>query len=165
VTSRATTLGKVGSFIGGMAGSIASGDPENFVGGWSGAPAGKSIARQVVKRATEGAATECRWQESPQSRARLPTRQAHGPAHDDWRHGRSVAENAAAGALFGTAHAIVPHVLGAVRPGRRWQGARYRRRAHARRVRDPIVAASIRAGTVKDRSCSTSSSVCIRPIR
>jgi hypothetical protein len=54
VTSRASTAGKIGGFIGGMGGSIASMDPENAVGGIGGA-AGKTVGRTILKRAVEGA--------------------------------------------------------------------------------------------------------------
>jgi hypothetical protein len=100
VTSRATTVGRIGSFIGGMAGSIASGDPENFVGGWSGA-AGKSFARTVAKRAVEGAAAN-----TVAGVVALPGQEAdserlgQGPMTAG-RWSSSVAENAAAGACSG----------------------------------------------------------------
>jgi hypothetical protein len=56
VTERAGTLGTVGAFVGGAGGSVASLDPENVVGGGFGSAAGKTFARTVIRRATEGAA-------------------------------------------------------------------------------------------------------------
>lgn len=149
VTSRATTLGRVGSFIGGMAGSIASGDPENFVGGWSGA-AGKTFARTVVKRAAEGATAN-----AAAGIVALPGQEA-----DTERMGQapmstgemvqSVAENAAVGAMFGTVHTVAPKIAEGAGKAVAAVGGKVAENLSAS-VRDPIVAASIRAGTVKDR--------------
>jgi hypothetical protein len=148
VTSRATTLGSIGGFIGNVAGSITSLDPENFVGGWSGA-AGKSVARTVVKRATEGAVAN-----TLASVAAVP-----GQATDAASMGQtmtpadiahSVGVSAVAGAVLGTAHTVIPHVPGAVATvaGKAFDTVA----PHLPdSVRDPVVAASIRAGTVKDR--------------
>jgi hypothetical protein len=152
VTSRATTLGKLGGFIGNVAGSIASGDPENLVGGWSGA-AGKSFARTVVKRAVEGAAanTIAGIAAVPGQATDAESLGQHMTAGDV---ARSVAENATAGALIGTAHVVVPKIGGAAvdaavdAAGKAFDAAA----PHLPdAVRDPVVAASIRAGTVKDR--------------
>jgi hypothetical protein len=149
VTSRATTLGKVGSFIGGIGGSISSLDPENLVGGFSGA-AGKSFARQVVSHAISGAVAN-----AAAGAVAIP-----GQAADAERLGqpmttgdmvRSVGENAVAGALLGTVHATVPAIphAAATVAGKVFD----RVVPHIPdAIRDPVVAASIRAGTVKDRA-------------
>lgn len=150
VTSRANLAGDIGGFIGGAAGSIASGDPEAFLGGATGASAaGKSVARQVVRRAVEGAATN----------AAAGVIAVPGQMADAQRMGqpmtvmdavKSVGQNALAGAVLGSAHVAIPegakavgnvtsNVLGKVAE------------SLPAPVRDPIVAASIRAGTVKDR--------------
>jgi hypothetical protein len=149
VTSRATTLGRVGSFIGGMAGSVASGDPENFVGGWSGA-AGKTIAKTVVKRAAEGAVANTAAGIVALPGQEADTERMGQPAMTTGEMAKSVAQNAAAGALFGAAHVVVPEAISAAG---KVAGAAVGKVAEnlPAPVRDPIVAASIRAGTVKDR--------------
>jgi hypothetical protein len=148
VTSRATTAGQLGAFIGGAAGSVLSGDPENFVGGFAGAP-GKSVARTVVKRAVEGAAAN-----AAAGIVGIP-----GQSTDAERMGQSmtagdmaesVGQNALVGAVFGTAHVAIPKAVGA---GAKAAGAVAGKVAEhlPASIRDPIVAASIRAGTVRDR--------------
>jgi hypothetical protein len=149
VTSRATTLGRVGSFIGGMAGSVASGDPENFVGGWSGA-AGKTIARTVVKRAAEGAAANTAAGIVALPGQEADTERMGQPAMTTGEMAKSVAENAAAGAVFGAAHVVVPEAISATGKVASAAVGKVAENLPAP-VRDPIVAASIRAGTVKDR--------------
>jgi hypothetical protein len=144
VTSRATTLGKVGAFIGGMAGSVASGDPENAVGGFTsagGEAAGKTIARQIVQRASEGAAVN-----AAAGLVAIPGQEADTPDQQPMSAGEiatRVAQNAVAGAVFGSAHVVIPEGVRAV------GGAVAAHLPSA--VRDSIIAASIRAGTVKDR--------------
>jgi hypothetical protein len=150
VTSRGTTLGKVGAFIGGAAGSVASGDPENLVGGGFATAPGKSIARTVLKRAVEGGAVN-----AAAGTAALPGQEA-----DLEREGqqpmtvgemaRSVGENALVGAVFGTAHTAVPAAVGAAARAGTKVADTIAENLPAP-VRDPIIAASIRAGTVKDR--------------
>jgi hypothetical protein len=139
VTSRAGTLGTIGSFIGGVAGSVVSLDPENAVGGVGG-PAGKTIARTVLKRALSGAAAN-----TAAATVALP-----GQVADAERLGekmttgdmvKSVAQAAAAGAVLGNVH-TAPEIGSAI-------AGRVAEHLPAA-VRDPIVAASIRAGTVKD---------------
>jgi hypothetical protein len=149
IASRATTLGKVGSFIGGMAGSVLSGDPENFVGGGFATAPGKSVARTLVRRSIEGAGAN----------AAAGVIAAPGQAADAQSMGqpmtgsdvaRSVGENALAGAMFGTAHVVIPEgvkVVGTVANKALDTVAANVPEA----IRDPVVAASIRAGTVKDR--------------
>jgi hypothetical protein len=149
VTSRATTLGRVGSFIGGMAGSVASGDPENFVGGWSGA-AGKTIARTVVKRAAEGAVANTAAGIVAVPGQEADTERMGQPAMTTGEMAKSVAENAAAGAVFGAAHVVVPEAISAAGKVASAAVGKVAENLPAP-VRDPIVAASIRAGTVKDR--------------
>ena len=153
ITSRGTTLGKVGAFIGGAAGSIASGDPEaigGFFSGGVGEAAGKSAARQILTRAGEGAAFN-----AGASVAGVPGQSADlermgQPAMTAGDVVKSVGENALAGAILGTAHAAIPEIAAA---GAKAAGAVVGKVAEnlPAPVRDPIVAASIRAGTVKDR--------------
>jgi hypothetical protein len=153
VTSRATTLGRVGAFIGGAAGSIASGDPENAVGGFASTgakAAGRSVARQIIRSATEGAAIN-----AAAGTAALPGQEADAERMGQapmttGEMARSVGENALAGAVLGSAHVTVPALAGATG---RVAGAVVGKVAEhlPAEVRDPIVAASIRAATVKDR--------------
>jgi hypothetical protein len=149
VTARASTLGSVGGFIGGMAGSLVSGDPENFLGGIASAPA-KSVSRQVLKTAVESAAVN----------AGAGVIAVPGQAADSARMGQpmttgdvlhSVAQNAAVGFVLGSAHAVAPHVAGAVGDVAA-KGLDVAAQHMPDAIRDPIVAASIRAGTVKDRT-------------
>ncbi|WP_028970163.1 hypothetical protein [Sphingomonas sp. URHD0057] len=149
VTGRASTLGQVGAFIGGAAGSVASLDPENIVGGGAGTAAGKTVARTVLKRAAEGAAVN----------AAAGTLALPGQVVDAQHLGqemtpedmlRSVGENALAGAVLGGAHAAAP--AGAKAAGRAALVVAGKVAEHLpASIRDPVVAASIRAGTVKDR--------------
>jgi hypothetical protein len=153
VTSRASTAGSIGGFIGGMGGSVASMDPENAVGGGFGTAAGKTIARTVVKRAVEGSVAN----------AAAAIIGASGQMADAERLGEhmtagdavhQVLESAAIGGVFGTAHASAPHVVEGVKA----VGSKATDviATHAPvPVRDAIAAASLRAGTVKDRSLLT----------
>lgn len=147
VTDRASTAGKVGGFIGNLAGAFASGDPENFIGGGSGA-AGKTIARTIIKRGIEEGAAN-----AVAGAVALP-----GQVADTHRLGqemspgdmaKSVVEQGALGFLMGGAHAAVPHVGAKVGEA---VGAVAGKVSAIPALRDPLVAASIRAGTVKDHT-------------
>jgi len=145
VTSRAGTAGTVGGFIGGMAGSVSSMDPENVVGGLGGA-AGKTIARTVIKRAIEGAgANSAAALISAPARAADANHLGQETTPGDVVH--QVEQGAAIGALFGGAHVLVPHVVGKVGET---VGAAADKVSAIPPVRDVLVAASIRAGTVQD---------------
>jgi hypothetical protein len=152
-TSRATTLGKVGAFIGGMAGSVSSGDPENFAGGFTssvGEAAGKSVARQVVRHATEGAAIN-----TAAGIIAVPGQEADAQAQGlapstAGQIAERIGENAAVGAIFGTAHVLAPQATALGGKAVSSVAGKVAESLPAA-VRDPIVAASIRAGTVKDR--------------
>lgn len=148
VTSRATTGGSIGGFIGGMAGSVASLDPENVVGGGFGTAAGKTIARTVIKRAVESAGAN----------AAAAMMGVPGQEADAQRLGQEfttqdavhqVEQAAGIGAVFGGAHVIVPKVVG--KAGEAVSSAADKV-ASIPPVRDALVAASIRAGTVQDHS-------------
>lgn len=153
VTSRATLLGQAGQFIGGVAGSIASGDPENFVGGFA-APAEraaqKSVARQVVRSALSGATANAvaGIVSVPGQEADLERQGQPGMTTSDMAH--AVAQNALAGAVLGTAHVVIPEGIKAAGSVAGTVAGKVAQNLPSP-IRDPIVAASIRAGTVKDR--------------
>lgn len=152
VTSRATTLGKIGGFIGGAAGSVASLDPEavfGFFTGSVGEAAGKSVARQVLTHATEGAGLNAAASiVGVPAQAADAERMGQRMTPADVVH--SVEQNVVAGAVLGGSHVVVPEALKATG---KVAGAVVGKVAEnlPSGVRDPIVAASIRAGTVKDR--------------
>lgn len=148
ITSRAGTMGTVGQFVGGMGGSVASLDPENAVGAGFGTAAGKTVARTVIKRSMEGAAVN-----AAASAVALP-----GQIADAQRLGQEftsedalhqIGEGAAIGAVFGGAHVIIPKVAGAAG---KVAGAVADKVTSAPPVRDALIAASIRAGTINDHS-------------
>jgi hypothetical protein len=148
VTSRAGTLGTVGSFIGGMAGSLASGDPENLVGGGFGSAAGKTVARTVIKRAVEGAGVN-----AAAALAAVPG-QIHDANHlgqpmDTGDIERQVSEAAGIGAVLGSAHIIIPHAAGTAAEA---VGTVAGKVAAIPPVRDALIARSIAAGTVQDHT-------------
>jgi hypothetical protein len=150
VTSQAGTLGKIGGFIGGMVGSIASGDPENAVGMGMETAAGKTIARTVIKRGiTEGASNALA------GAAALPgitvdTRRMGGDmTSSDMLH--SVGEQAALGFGMGVAHVVAPHIAGtAVKAAGSAVGTVAEHLPPA--IRDPLAAAAMRAGTLDARA-------------
>lgn len=153
VTSRAGGLGTVGGFVGGMAGSVTSMDPENFVAGGFGTAAGKSVARTVIKRAVEGAVAN----------AAAATVAAPGQVADAEHMGEKmttgdvvhqIAETAAVGAVIGGAHASAPHIARGVADVAGKAAGVVAENLPAP-VRDAAVAASLRAGTVKDRALLT----------
>jgi hypothetical protein len=153
VTSRAGKLGEIGAFIGRAAGSIASLDPENAVAGFTGAAgkaAGKSVARQIIGSAVKGAAAN-----AAAGAVAVPGQVADAAslgqpmmATDAFR---SVGGNMLAGAVLGSAHVTIPAAASAVGKVAGSVVGKVAENLPAG-VRDPIVAASIRAGTVKDRS-------------
>jgi hypothetical protein len=152
VTSRATAGGTVGGFIGGMAGSVASMDPENVVGGGFGGAVGKTFARTVIKRAVEGAGAN-----AAAAIVAIPgymadaNRLGEETTSGDVVH--QVGTAAGIGALFGTVHAVAPRLPGAVKAG---AGATVDFAArHSETARNALVARSIAAGTVQDRSLLT----------
>jgi hypothetical protein len=149
VTARANTSGQIGSFLGGMAGSIASLDPENAVGAGFGTAAGKTFARTLIRRSVEGAGVN-----AAASLVGTP-----GQVADAQRLGQEmtptdvehqVLQSAAIGAAFGGAHVLIPETGKAVRKGVSTVAGKLAENLPDQ-VRDPLVAASIRAGTVKDR--------------
>lgn len=148
VTSRATTGGSIGGFIGGMAGSVASLDPENVVGGGFGTAAGKTIARTVIKRAVEGAGAN-----AAAAIIGVPGQEADAQrlgqefTTEDAIH--QVGQAAGIGAVLGGAHVVVPKVVGKAGEA---VSAAADKVASIPPVRDALVAASIRAGTVQDHS-------------
>jgi hypothetical protein len=149
ITARATTAGSVGGFIGGMAGSVASLDPENVVGGGFGTAAGKTFARTLIRRSVEGAGANAAASliGSP---GQVADAQRLGEEMTPGDIGHQVAESAAIGAVFGGTHVAAPRVGEAV-----GKAARVVVGKVAENLPDParnaLVAASIRAGTVKDR--------------
>lgn len=151
ITSKAGALGKAGQFIGNIAGSFVAGDPENFIGGGSGV-AGKTIARTIIKRGlTEGAVNVVA------GTVALPGQDADQTEHLGMEHmtakqaGRSLLEQFALGAVIGGTVEATPHVAkkGKELAGKAVSAAVENAPAP---VRDAIAAASLRAGTVKDRS-------------
>jgi hypothetical protein len=154
VTSRATTLGKIGGFIGGMAGSLASLDPENAVGGFASPverAAGTSVARQIVRSSAHGATANAAaglvaipaQEVDAESLGQAPMTAGEMATH--------VGQNALAGAILGSAHVAIPATVKAA-PEAIANAAATVGAKLPDTVRDPIVAASIRAGTVKDRN-------------
>lgn len=151
VTARAGTPGKVGAFIGGLAGSLSAGDPENVIGGGAGA-AGKTVGRTIIKRALQEGAVN----------AAAGTIALPGISQDTERLGgeltaeqavRSVVEQAVLGAGIGTAIAGAPPLARKVGRGAAKVGERVVDVIAETDVgRDALVAASLRAGTVKDRA-------------
>jgi hypothetical protein len=149
ITSRATTAGSVGGFIGGMAGSVASLDPENVVGGGFGMAAGKTFARTLIRRSVEGAGANAAASliGSP---GQVADAQRLGEEMTPGDIAHQVAESAAIGAVFGGTHVAAPRVGAAVGKGVKAVAGKV-----AENLPDParnaLVAASVRAGTVKDR--------------
>lgn len=148
VTSRASTMGSVGSFIGGAGGSVASLDPENAVGGGFATAAGKTFARTVIKRAVEGAG------------ANAAASLVATPGHiNDAQHlgqemtpediAKQTGQAALIGTVFGGAHVLLPEVPGAVGRG---VAAATDKAASIPPVRDFLVARSIAAGTISDHT-------------
>jgi hypothetical protein len=132
-----------------MAGSIASLDPENAVGAGFGTAAGKTFARTLIRRSVEGAGVN-----AAASLVGTP-----GQVADAQRLGQEmtptdvehqVLQSAAIGAAFGGAHVLIPETGKAVRKGVSTVAGKLAENLPDQ-VRDPLVAASIRAGTVKDR--------------
>lgn len=142
ITSRASTMGKIGAFIGGAAGSVASLDPENAAGGVGGGAAGRTVARTVLKRAAENAGAN-----AAAGTIALPGQVADaehlGQQMTTGDMVQSVGENALAGAVLGGAHVAIPGAVKAI-AGKVVENL-------PAPIRDPVLAASIRAGTVKDR--------------
>jgi hypothetical protein len=149
VTERAGTLGTVGAFVGGAGGSVASLDPENVVGGGFGTAAGKTFARTVIRRATEGAAVN-----AAAAVVGLPGQAADanhlGQEMTPGDMAHQVGEAALIGGALGGAPHLVPKVAGKVTEAVGAVAGKVAENLPAG-VRDPLVAASIRAGTVKDR--------------
>ncbi len=149
VTSKAGTLGTIGGFVGGLAGGIASGDPENFVGIGLETAAAKTVARTVVKRALQEGAIN-----AVAGGLALPTisTDAHhlGTDMTPGDMAKSVLEQGALGGVFGGAHVAVPHILSGAKDIAGKVAGTVAANLPAP-IRDPLVAASIRAGTVKDR--------------
>jgi hypothetical protein len=144
VTSRAGTLGTIGSFAGGMAGSVASMDPENAVGGGFGTPAGKTFARTVIKRAVEGAgANAAASLIGTPGQIADARRLGQEYTTADVEHQTLVA--AGVGAAFGGAHVILPKAAEGA-------AAVAGKAAAIPPVRDALVARSIAAGTIHDHS-------------
>jgi hypothetical protein len=149
VTDRATALGSVGSFVGSMAGSVASLDPENAVGGGFGTAAGKTFSRTLIRRSIEGAGAN-----AAASLIGVPGQVADAQhlgqemTTGDIEH--QVAVSAGIGAVFGGAHVAAPRLAEGVGKTVRAVGGKAAENLPDA-VRDPLVAASIRAGTVKDR--------------
>jgi hypothetical protein len=148
VSDRANTSGTIGNFIGGMAGSVASMDPENVVGGGFGTAVGKTFARTIIKRAVEGAGAN----------AAAALVAAPGQVADAQRLGQEmttgdithqVVEAAGIGAAFGGAHVILPKTAGAAGSA---VGRVADKVASIPPVRDALVARSIAAGTIHDHS-------------
>lgn len=152
VTSRAGTRGKVGAFIGNVAGSIVAGDPENFVGLGVGGAASKTVARTVLKRGVQEGTIN-----AGAGVLALP-----GQVVDAERMGiemtpadmvRAVEEQAAIGFLFGGVSVLAP--IGG-RKAKKVVGkgaeAAIDLAARIPAVRDTIASASLRAGTVLDRA-------------
>jgi hypothetical protein len=150
VMARAGAAGTVGGFIGQVAGAIASGDPENFVGAGIATSAGKTVARTIIKRATTEAVLN-----TAAGGIALPAQMAEaeqmGQKVDA---GRALAEQAAIGAVFGTVIAGAPAV-----GGKAVEGAKAAGEALVpllpEGARNAVLAAALRAGTVKDRALLT----------
>lgn len=149
ITARAGTAGEIGGFIGGMGGSIASLDPENAVGAGFGTAAGRTFARTLIRRSVEGAGAN----------AAAAIVGAPGQVADAQHLGQEmttgdvvhqVAQSAAIGAVFGAAPVVVPKIGEITGQAAGAVGAKVAEHLPDA-IRDPIAAASIRAGTVKDR--------------
>jgi hypothetical protein len=161
ITSRANTAGVVGQFIGGAVGSVLSLDPENAAVGGVGGAAGKTVARTVIKRGIEGAALN----------ATAGALASPGQVADAERLGiemtpgdvaKSIGEQAVAGAILGGAPTLVPHIASTVGHVASKVADTAAENAPAP-VRDAVVAASVRAGTVKDRQLLTEWQKATRP--
>jgi hypothetical protein len=147
VTSRAGTLGTIGQFIGGMAGSVASMDPENVVGGVGAGAAGKTFARTILKRSVEGAGANAAAA-LVASPAQAVDAQHLGQEMTTADVERQVLQSAAIGAF-------IPHILHV--PEMAGSAARtvVDKAATIPPVRDALVARSIAAGTIQDHSLLT----------
>jgi len=151
VMSRGSTGGKIGSFVGGVVGSIAAGDPENFVGAGVGGAAGKTLGRTIIRRALEeGAVNAAAGLVAAPAQAidaeRLDREMTAGDV------AQSVAEQGAIGFLFGVAGASAGPVAGKAKEALGTVAGKVADKSMAiPAVRDAVVAASIRAGTVADR--------------
>jgi hypothetical protein len=152
ITERASGTGSVGGFVGGAAGSVASGDPENLVGGGFGTAVGKTVARTIIKRAVEGAGAN-----AAAAIIGIPGQEADAnhlgqelTAGDEFKQ---VAESAAIGAAFGGAHVIVPHAT--VKAGQAASAVIDKAAGASPAVRDALIARSISAGTIEDHGLLT----------
>lgn len=150
VTSQAGTMGKIGGFIGGMVGSIASGDPENAVGMGMETAAGKTVARTIIKRGiTEGAVN------AGAGAAALPgvatdTRRLGGEMSTD-DMATSVEDQFALGGVLGAAHASAPHVAAGIGQAVSTVAGKVAENLPPV-IRDPLAAAAMRAGTIPARA-------------
>jgi hypothetical protein len=142
------TSAQVVGFAGGVGGSLASGDPENFVGGGFGTAAGKTVARTVIKRAVEGAGANAAAA-LVAAPGQIVDANHLGQEMSDGDIARQVGEAAATGAGFGAAHIVIPKAAG--KAGSVVSSVTDKVTSIAP-VRDALVAASIRAGTISDHS-------------
>lgn len=149
VTARADTSGQIGNFLGGMGGSVASLDPENAIAGGFGTAAGKTFARTLIRRVVEGAGVNAAASliATP---GQVADAQRLGEEMTPGDVAHQVLQSAAIGAAFGGAHVLIPETGKAVGKGVSTIAGKVAESLPAQ-VRDPLVAASIRAGTVKDR--------------
>jgi hypothetical protein len=152
VLSRAGTAGTIGGFVGGVAGSIVAGDPENAVGVGIGGAASRTVSRTIIKRATQEGAINV-----GAGVVALPGIAADADRLDiEITAGdmvRSVVEQGAVGVVLGATAAGARPAAGKIKEvsGKLVEGAVDRLADTSPAARDAIVAASIRAGTVRDR--------------
>jgi hypothetical protein len=152
VTSRAGTIGQVGAFIGGMAGSLAAGDPENFVGAGMAGAAGKTVGRTIIRRSVQEGALN-----AAAGAVAVPAVTVDADRlGDEMTAGdvvRSVAEQGAIGVVFGAAAASAEPLAGKVKTGagKAAEAVVDTIASVSPATRDAIMAAAMRAGTVRDR--------------
>jgi hypothetical protein len=153
VNDRATTLGSVGFFLGGIAG--APFEPSSYAGGGVGglfeSAAGKTVGRQILKAAAiEGsvnaaAATLASPLQAADARHNLKSEMTAGDIT------RSAGEQFAFGAILGGGHVAAPHLIakGGKAANDLFDAAIS---ALPPRVKVATMSAAMRAGTVNDRA-------------